>query len=108
MLKYASLDEQLLEVLDLEAFALPDSSRASLPTESRSTASPLCRQPPFLFPASAPVFLFLAVPGASAGEGRVDAIGTDTLQRADTSSFQAGIQSIPVPGVSGLMSYFRQ
>jgi len=55
-------------------------------------------------PASAPQFLFLATPSP----GVVDVFTMNDLTRVDTNPFQPGIQSIPVPGLTGLMSYFRQ
>jgi hypothetical protein len=30
------------------------------------------------------------------------------FERFDTNVFQAGVQSIPAPGVTALMDYFRQ
>jgi len=59
-------------------------------------------------PASAPALVFLAVPGATPSAGAVDVIQLASRQRRDADVFQPGIQSIAVPGVSGLMDYFRQ
>jgi len=55
---------------------------------------------------SAPAFLFVAVP--QPGVLDVFELSSGTLGRVDTNAFQAGLQSIPAPGVSGLMNYFRQ
>ena len=57
-------------------------------------------------------FLFLAIPNSDASAsghmgGVVDVIDRD-FQRIDTDPFAAGVQSIPAPGVNGLMDYFRQ
>lgn len=58
---------------------------------------------------SAPRFLFLAVPdSAPTANGAVDVIELSGLTRFDTSAFHPGVQSIPAPGVSRLMNYFRQ
>jgi len=59
-------------------------------------------------PANAPALLFLAVPASTASAGAVDVIRLATGQRRDADVFQPGIQSIAVPGVSGLMDFFRQ
>jgi len=62
-----------------------------------------------LISASAPRFLFLAVPGDGPNDGRVDVIDmSDDFLRFDTNVFHDGVQSIPTPGVTGLMNYFRQ
>jgi len=58
---------------------------------------------------SAPRFLFLAVPGSrEAMDGAVDVIELAELSCFDTNAFREGVQSIPAPGVSRLMDYFRQ
>ncbi len=60
-------------------------------------------------PVHAPRYMFLAVPNSSQGGGVVDVINLNSgLQRIDTNPFQPGVQSIPAPGVTGLMDYFRQ
>lgn len=54
-------------------------------------------------------YMFLAVPNSNQGGGVVDVIRMDTgFLRLDTDPFESGTQSIPVPGVSILMDYFRQ
>jgi len=60
--------------------------------------------------ATNPQFLFVAVPDSVEGAGVIDVIelGSLTLSRVDANVFAPGIQSIPVPGVTGVMSYFRQ
>jgi hypothetical protein len=56
-----------------------------------------------------PVFMFLAVPNSTEGTGSVDVIRIDSGSiRFDTNPFKAGVQSIPAPGASILMDYFRQ
>ena len=55
-----------------------------------------------------PQFLFVAVPASAEGPGVVDVLLLPDLERVDTDAFDAGIQSIPAAGVTGLMSYFRQ
>ena len=58
---------------------------------------------------SAPRFLFLAVPGSRrAMDGAVDVIELADQSCFDTNAFREGVQSIPAPGVSRLMDYFRQ
>lgn len=57
-----------------------------------------------ILPASRPQFLFLAV----SDPGRIDVFTAEDLQRVDTNAFHPGIQSIPAPGVTGLMNYYRQ
>jgi hypothetical protein len=55
------------------------------------------------------VFMFLAVPNSSEGTGSVDVVRVDAGGiRFDTNPFKPGIQSIPAPGASILMDYFRQ
>ena len=56
-----------------------------------------------------PAYLFAAIPNSTQGGGAIDVIslGSGNL-RVDTNQFQAGVQSIPCPGVTGLMDYFRQ
>jgi hypothetical protein len=58
--------------------------------------------------AAAPRFLFAAVPSSTAGPGVVDVIELATLTRFDVDAGAPGVQSIPAPGASVLMSYFRQ
>jgi len=58
------------------------------------------------WPASAPSFLFLAVPSAGVVDA-LDLVG-GSHDRVDTDPFLPGTQSIPAAGVSGLMNYFRQ
>lgn len=64
--------------------------------------------PAAILPASAPRFLFLAVADAPGSPGVVDVIDLDSMTRFDTNVFHPGIQSIPAPGVTSLMNYFRQ
>ena len=56
--------------------------------------------------ASAPQFLFVAVPNP----GSVDVfnMATGSLSRVDVNPYHDGIQSIPVPSPTVLMDYFRQ
>jgi hypothetical protein len=56
--------------------------------------------------ASAPQFLFLAVPNP----GVIDVFDLSTIsnRRVDTDVFLPGIQSIPAPNAGVLMDYFRQ
>jgi len=55
------------------------------------------------------VFMFLAVPNSSEGTGSVDVVRVDSGGiRFDTNPFDPGVQSIPAPGASILMDYFRQ
>jgi hypothetical protein len=61
---------------------------------------------PNFIPASAPQFVFLAVPNP--GVVDVFELSTGTLQRFDTNVFHAGIQSIPASNASILVDYFRQ
>jgi hypothetical protein len=60
----------------------------------------------FPLAASAPQFVFLAVPNP----GVIDVLelASGSMDRVDTNAFHAGVQSIPAPGVVGLMNYFRQ
>lgn len=59
--------------------------------------------------AYAPRFIFLSVPNPVQGPGGVDVLQlTGAVLRFDTNPFQAGIQSIPAPGVTNLMDYWRQ
>lgn len=53
-------------------------------------------------------FLFLPVHGALLGTERIDVIDLATGLRVDTNAFQPGVQSIPAPGASQVMDYFRQ
>ena len=55
-----------------------------------------------------PGLLFVAVPESSEGHGAIDVISLGTLDRVDTDAYQRGVQSIPVPGVTGLADYWRQ
>ena len=58
---------------------------------------------------SAPQFMFLSIPNSSEGPGVVDVIHLEGgFQRFDTNPFDAGTQSIPMPGVRGLMDFIRQ
>ena len=56
---------------------------------------------------SAPQFVFAAVP-ETGSVGVVDVLDLHAFERFDTNVFQAGVQSIPAPGVTALMDYFRQ
>ena len=55
-------------------------------------------------------FMFVAVPNAAGGFGVVDVfgMGESGVPRKDTDAYQPGIQSVPVPNVKGVMSYWRQ
>lgn len=56
-----------------------------------------------------PQFLLASVPTSNEGPGVVDVIFLEGgFQRFDTNPFHDGIQSIPVPGVRGVMDFFRQ
>lgn len=58
---------------------------------------------------SAPRYLFAAVPTPLQGPGGIDVFQlSGALVRIDANAFQPGIQSIPAPGITGLMDYFRQ
>ena len=54
-------------------------------------------------------FLFVAVPNSTNGQGAIDVVDIDGgFQRFDTNAFQAGVQSIPAPGVLAISHYFKQ
>lgn len=56
-----------------------------------------------------PIFMFLAVPNSVEGTGSIDVVKIDSGSiRFDTNPFDPGVQSIPAPGASILMDYFRQ
>ena len=55
---------------------------------------------------SAPALLFLAVETPSGGA--IDVLDLASGARVDTNPYRSGVQSIPTPGVRGLMDYFRQ
>jgi hypothetical protein len=57
-----------------------------------------------------PNFMFLAIETSSEGPGVVDVIDINSpgYRRVDTNVFVQGTQSIPAPGISGLMDYWRQ
>ena len=57
---------------------------------------------------SAPALMFLPVEDASSGAHRIDVFDLATGLRTDTNGYQPGIQSIPAPGASVIMNYFRQ
>ena len=59
-------------------------------------------------PAKTPAHLFVAVPESAGTGGAVDVVALSNLARVDTNAYQAGVQSIPMPGVRVLMDYFRQ
>lgn len=53
-------------------------------------------------------FLFAAVPNSTEGPGAVDVINVQTGVRFDTDAYTAGVQSVQVPSVSGVIDYWRQ
>jgi len=57
-----------------------------------------------------PQFLFAAVPNPTGGFGAIDVMGISDagFPRKDTNAFISGIQSVQVPNVTGVMSYWRQ
>ena len=56
-----------------------------------------------------PRFMFAAVPFPTSGSGSIDVINIGAgFTILDTNPFQPGTQSIPAPGVSLVMDYFRQ
>lgn len=57
-----------------------------------------------------PELMFLAIPNStSSGGGVIEVIDlTQSNKRVDVNVFQPGVQSVPVPGVVGLASYFSQ
>ena len=57
-----------------------------------------------------PRYAFLSVPNPTRGQGVVDVLQLDVAgtPRIDTNAHQPGVQSIPLPGVAGLMDYFGQ
>jgi hypothetical protein len=58
---------------------------------------------------NAPRYLFVPVRTSRTGGSEViDVIDLETGLRADTNPFQPGTQSIPAPGASRVMDYFRQ
>ena len=60
-------------------------------------------------PTNNPSYIFLAVPSSSQGPGVVDVLSADSgFTRHDTDPYISGIQSIPVPGATFLMDYYRQ
>jgi len=60
-------------------------------------------------PTNNPSYIFLAVPSSSQGPGVVDVLSADSgFTRHDTDPYVSGIQSIPVPGATFLMDYYRQ
>ena len=61
-------------------------------------------------PVSKPLNMFASVPNSSQGGGVVDVLqfGATPPSRLDTNPFQAGVQSVPMPGVGVLADYFRQ
>ena len=60
-------------------------------------------------PAKRPAFLLVAVPRSSEGPGVIDVIALDgSFARVDTDPFLEGTQSVPAPGVKGLMDYWRE
>jgi DNA-binding beta-propeller fold protein YncE len=59
--------------------------------------------------AKSPRFLLAAVPASSEGPGVVDVINVQSGNlRFDTDPYLPGTQSIPVPGVSAVVDYWRQ
>lgn len=60
--------------------------------------------------ANAPQFLFAAVPNPIGGSGVIDvlSLGATGSPRFDTNPYMSGVQSVPVPLVTGLSDYFRQ
>ena len=56
-----------------------------------------------------PQFMLVSVPTSTEGPGVVDVIHLEGgFIRFDTDAFEDGIQSVPVPGVRGVMDYIRQ
>ncbi len=56
-----------------------------------------------------PSYMFCAIPNSTFGVGGVDVIDlASSYRRYDTDPFLPGIQSIPAPGATMLMDYFRQ
>ena len=58
--------------------------------------------------ANNPQFLFVCVPDSSEGGSVVDVVERRTRARFDTNPFEAGTQSISIPGASMIVDYFRQ
>jgi hypothetical protein len=59
--------------------------------------------------AKRPNYMFAAIPNSQDGPGVVDVINVQGSNlRFDTDPYLDGIQSIPVPGVSALIDYWRQ
>lgn len=58
--------------------------------------------------ANNPQFLFVCVPESSQGGSVIDVIERRTRARLDTNPFEAGTQSISVPGARMVVDYFRQ
>ena len=56
-----------------------------------------------------PRFLLVAVPNSNEGSGVVDVLNLAAgFLRVDVDAHTPGVQSIAVPGVSGIMDYFRE
>ena len=57
-----------------------------------------------------PAYMFAAVPNVTGGFGVVDVfdLAKAGVLRKDINAFQAGVQSILVPNVSGVMDYWSQ
>ncbi|MDE0913639.1 MAG: hypothetical protein OSB57_00505, partial [Planctomycetota bacterium] len=57
-----------------------------------------------------PGYMFAAVPNVTGGFGVVDVfdLAKAGVLRKDINAYQAGVQSIQVPNVSGVMDYWRQ
>ena len=65
--------------------------------------------PAGIVPARSPSYVFVAVPSSIEGPGVVDVLSVGNgFQRVDTDAYSPGVQSLPAPGVSGLMDYWRQ
>jgi hypothetical protein len=60
-------------------------------------------------PSNFPRYLFLAIPDSGPTmSGAIDVIDVSGHYLVDTNAYHPGAQSIPAPGVSCLMDYFRQ
>lgn len=70
----------------------------------------LVRDSGSIVPASAPNYLFVAIPDAAQPllGGEVDVVNLTSLALQDTNPHQPGVQSVPMPGVRVLTNYFKQ
>ena len=89
----------------LTNFSTSFSAGSPLSINGKSLVKPLSTD---YVPVHAPRFLFASVPNSSEGPGVVDVILLEgAYERFDSDPFEPGVQSIPVPGVTRLMDYFR-